>query len=372
MNYFSESFRFKIINALFKFMFPHYRLFFFVLFFIFQSCSQIYDPALDRSNNIFVIEGLVSDFPGESYVKIFKTVPFDSIDSKIPITNARVEIIEDSDKVFFLTPFEDGVYKNEQLIGRINSSYTLTVITSDNEIYRSSPERMSETNKQDTIYAYNQQNVTYHVESSGKLIENKETGVMTFVNLRNHEGKAPMCRYKIIVTGLYSYLEEGLLPNRIYGWKTFDMTNSSLNITYEVKGAKPGECKNHEVGFFSTNLKIYLPIDKRAEVLMGFLVKLNKYTLTKNAYNYYINLQEQLKASQKLFDPLPSQLVGNIKCITNSNKPVFGIFDVSSREDLYYDYYIGNQIRVVEVDSFPNFTNEGEFLNPPPFWPPPR
>jgi hypothetical protein len=343
------------------------------LILLIQGCSQIYDPELEKENATIVIEALITNYPGESYVNVFKTVTFNSADSKINISDAIVEIIESSDKVFRLQYNENGEYKNNEFSGQPGYSYLLRVTSSDNEIYESSTEIMNDTYKQDSIYAFNQYKYTYHTEPNGKIVENRETGIETFVNLKSNDRTKPRCRYKIYVTGLYSYLTPGIIAHRVYGWKTFDITNNSLNITHDIKGAKPGEVKNHVAGFFTTDIKAYCPIERRDLALMGFLFKLKKYNLSENAYKYYINVENQLNSSQKLFDPLPSQLIGNIKCVNKNNKLVLGIFDVSSREDLFYDLYPGNQIRIFQVDSFQYLTNEGEKVDTtPPFWLPPR
>lgn len=338
-----------------------------------QGCSQIYDPALEEGKSTIVIESLVTNYPGESYVRVFKTVPFDSADSKIRISDATVEIIENSQKVIRLQYNENGEYKNNELTGQIGYSYLLRVITSDNEIYESSTEIMIDAYNQDSMYAVNQRKYTYQTEPNGKLIENRETGIETFVNLKSKDKANPRCRYKLYVTGLYSYLTPGLIAFRIYGWKTLDINGNNLNITHEIKGAKPGEIKNHTTGFFTTNIKAYNPIERRDLELRGFLFKLKKYSLTENAYKYYVNVENQLNSSQKLFDPLPSQLIGNIRCVSQNSRLALGIFDVSSREDLFYNLYTGNQIRIFQVDSFPNFSDEGEMIDSlPSFWPPPR
>jgi hypothetical protein len=56
-------------------------------------------------------------------------------------------------------------------------------------------------------------------------------------------------------------------------------------------------------------------------------------TLTTEGYNYWSNLQKSTEQLGGLFDPLPSEVSGNIHCISNPSEKVIGFFSGGSTEE---------------------------------------
>jgi hypothetical protein len=56
----------------------------------------------------------------------------------------------------------------------------------------------------------------------------------------------------------------------------------------------------------------------------------SQYVLTPDAYNYWLILQKNTQNLGTLFDPQPSQLAGNIHCLSNPKEPVIGYLSASS------------------------------------------
>jgi hypothetical protein len=153
----------------------------------------------------------------------------------------------------------------------------------------------------------------------------------------------------------------------VYAWKGLDITNNNINITSSIKGAKPGEVNNHKLGFFgsrSNYFEVYGNV-----TIKGYLITLTKYNLTNHAFNYYTDLNNQLSSSQRLFDPVASQVKGNIRNITQIDRPVLGIFDVCFKEQFFYFYTYGKSIIITPKSGFPGLTPEGYIRTIPDFWP---
>jgi len=60
-----------------------------------------------------------------------------------------------------------------------------------------------------------------------------------------------------------------------------------------------------------------------------YSIIVKQYTLSEQAYRFYSNLIELNESQGTLFDPVPYSLTGNVKCMTNEEKPVLGYFLVS-------------------------------------------
>jgi hypothetical protein len=339
----------------------------FLLFFaLLWGCKEIYEPEINNTNTAIVIQGIITNTPGQVSVRISKAVSFDSTDNRQPIEKAIVTIRDDQGGEYKLFHTGSGVYSSNSLYALPDRTYSLAVTTADGSIYESSGQKLSKSFKQDSIYGNYVTKKILTQGSYGNYIFVSEDGIETFVDLSSGTTEIPKCRYEVKVTVLFSYPLPGLPPPTMYCWKTFD-TNRNLNVTKTRFDKSSGIVKKHNINFFSNKLFTY---DDRPNLnLVAFLLTLNKYNLTAESHKFYEDLNNQLTASGKIFDPTPSQLIGNIKCTSNPDKKVFGLFEVSSTERYFYRYNMHRIVFLTQKDSFPDFTEEGEVINvPPAFW----
>ena len=74
-----------------------------------------------------------------------------------------------------------------------------------------------------------------------------------------------------------------------------------------------------------------LYIEQRSEkIRFKYSILVKQLGLTKEAYDYWFQLQRMTENLGTLFDPQPSQLVGNIKCTSDLSEPVIGYFIAGS------------------------------------------
>ena len=74
-----------------------------------------------------------------------------------------------------------------------------------------------------------------------------------------------------------------------------------------------------------------------------YRIDVTQNVISKRAYNYYTNIKKNAQQTGSLFAHIPSELKGNITCITDPSRPVIGYIDVSSatRGRLYiYPEYV--------------------------------
>jgi hypothetical protein len=101
------------------------------------------------------------------------------------------------------------------------------------------------------------------------------------------------------------------------------------------------------------------------------IVRINQFRLNADSYEWYKGVESQATAEGKIFDPLTSQLYGNITCKSEPGKLVLGFFEVSSvltsswSVSRNYPYY------PITIKSVPNVypSNQGFTINTvPDFW----
>jgi len=98
------------------------------LLILLSSCEKEISINLNKSNPKFVIEGNISNLPGESMVKITKTLNFDETIAFPTVSNAFVTITDTlMNKIDTLTESKSGIYNNSNLLGVKGHTYKLQV-----------------------------------------------------------------------------------------------------------------------------------------------------------------------------------------------------------------------------------------------------
>jgi hypothetical protein len=71
----------------------------------------------------------------------------------------------------------------------------------------------------------------------------------------------------------------------------------------------------------------------------GWVLTCHAYSISEQTYLYYKRVEEFFVQDYKLFDPVPTQIIGNIRCLTDTNEIVLGNFEVVSGRKKYYGLY---------------------------------
>ncbi len=102
------------------------------------SCEKEININLNKSNPRIVIEGNLSNLPGECSVKITKTINFDETIPNPTVSNAFVTITNlNTNTTDTLTETKPGIYTNDSLMGKLGHTYSMQVKIG-NETYNAS------------------------------------------------------------------------------------------------------------------------------------------------------------------------------------------------------------------------------------------
>lgn len=302
------------------------------------SCTEVFIPEVDVENEAIVVEGLITDGSGPFYVKISKTVPFNNNVSDLkPVTGAKLTVQDSLNNFYSLFESMPGNYQlPSNFIPAIGSSYKLSVETQDGSIYESDFEKLLPPSKYDSIRSFYVQDKFVDKNNNTRIVNGADMRVDLFENITDDEKK--LCRFKTDITIQYSFNYN--LPDTIawhyfcFGWETFNL-NSTENLAPEKISSGNQYLKNHSLCFIPNSVSMY-GFNMPDSASVSFYLRINQYTLNNNSYKFYQDANSQLSASGKIFDPVTSQLKGNIRCITNPEKVVLGLFEVSSVERSAY------------------------------------
>lgn len=106
-------------------------------------------------------------------------------------------------------------------------------------------------------------------------------------------------------------------------------------------------------------------------VMNGWIMIIEQFGTTKGSYEYHEKLNSQFGADGSLFDPIQNQIYGNITCITDPSKIVFGYFDLNSYRQYRYFLYISSPNAAVtlrQIFRYPYISEEGDVVRTPPDW----
>jgi hypothetical protein len=112
-----------------------------------------------------------------------------------------------------------------------------------------------------------------------------------------------------------------------YGSSTSIMLGSSAQLTSDIISDVP---------------VYYLPKNtEKIGVRYSILVK--QMVLTKEGYEYFLQMKKNTEQLGSIFDPLPSELRGNIHCLTDDKEPVIGYVTAGSVKEKRI-FIVSNQV----------------------------
>jgi len=321
-----------------------------------MSCTEIYNPEIKSDTKALVVEGLITDGEGPFAIKLTETVPYtaDMTTEIMPVRGARLIVSDTLNLAYVLSETAAGIYTlPANFVARTGNSYKLRIETSDGNIFESSTEKLNPPLKYDSIHSFFSTNKFIDKNNNVRNVNGADVRVDLFGDIVGV--KKPLCRFKTDVTVQYSFTYN--LPDTIawhyfcFGWESF-VLNSTENLTDEKAVSGSQTIKNHSLGFVPYETSTY-GFNMPDSANVSYYLRINQYTMNQNSFKFYQDANSQLAASGKIFDPVASQLTGNMKCINNPSKIVLGLFEVSSVSKSAYVIDIVNVSRSVFLFKVP-------------------
>jgi hypothetical protein len=347
----------------------------------FCSCSELYDYKSDADANYLVVEGMITDDAGPYLVTLSKAIAYTN-DLNVkryrpgPETKAVVKIFSDKGEEVTLEEQvgKPGTYltKAEELTGETGHSYWLHIETASGDVYESQHTIMLHKPDITRLYAVASQKEVLDESLPDPVIVKKQ-GLQLTCDIDNSNAAdyikidfqsfspfhvsidstfyAKDIMYPSEDTiSLVAYVKQDesfcyILANTdptpvIIGAGSENLFLSGMQVGYITKNIPfvSNDTTYEELPDYYVIADLYLPIwgDQVREVIgqvlydAYYFADIKAYAITDTVYEYYRNLKEQLTADNKIFDPIPVDLTGNIKCMTDPGKNAYGIFTAAS------------------------------------------
>ena len=322
------------------------------------SCYKVYDPHIDTTGKVLVVNGLITNQTDVYHVVLTYARPFNSSKKSTSVSAANVYVTDDLGNSYKFNESDKGDYISDslQFKGHPGNTYRLHIVTPDSAEYESDPQRLFPEVYPDTVYA-EFDNKEILERASGLKVNTHGANVLA--DIRNESDSLPRYRLTSNLVMQYYYIVYyqlnwyTVLHFDFYCWQTVN-ARPDINLTGWEYSLNSASVRKHPVCFLDDNFNVYalrygLKINMEDTtgskietshyqfyMIHHRILYLNQYTLNNEAYLYYKNLDEQMQSEGKLFDPIATQLNGNIKCISDPEIRAIGFFEASSVSNSAY------------------------------------
>jgi hypothetical protein len=287
------------------------------------GCKEIYNPPEIRQNpGLLVVDGSLHLGNDSSVIKLSRSRNLDSL-SSVPELNAKIILLDPSGQSYPLTEQPGGRYATDHLDLNYNDAYQLKINTADGREYLSDAFHAIQTPVIDSI--------SWRQDSVG-------VSIYAYSNDPQNDSRyyrwdyTETWKYRTAVQSLFDYVNGQVVyrtpENQIYNcWSNFNSSDILVETTTKLSSN-------------TINQKLIASIPRGSEKLgLRYSIIVNQYAISADAYYYWQNLKKNTEQLGTLFDAQPSQLVGNIHCVTNADEPVLGYVSASpvARKRIFID-----------------------------------
>jgi hypothetical protein len=337
----------------------------FLLILAFTSCEEIYTPEIELREGVLVADARIVAGQPDNYIRLYESLGFNEKGNGYPpVVGAKVSLMDNKGGKVNLTEISAG---NFRLNTTLNPVYNYKIkIEYEGNTFESTYEPVPPLPDLDTVYG----------EAGTKLFEEeanndvdeiiKVPGVFLYGDILN-DAESPHYRFTAKKVMQYTYINPiGDLAETVFCWSTL-ISKDNFNIAAPPLFSSQTDIIKHQLTFMAQ--KVYLGPDNRFD---SWILILYQHRLSESAYDYYDDLNKQLHADGKLFDPIYVQARNNLKCLNDSARIILGNFEIATvKEHRYFIRFISDKdgYFIKRIPYFYDIPNSGELIGEQPdFW----
>ncbi len=287
-----------------------------VFLILLASCIEPYSPPeIEAIENILVVDGFINSTDNTASVRLTQAAALSDGQTSYPELDATVMVEEENGSTFFLTEQGDGNYYTSGNINLdVTKKYRLHITTSSQKQYFS-----------DFIDV----KPTAEIDSITWRPTDRRDGINIYVN--SHDDNPENIYYQWTFQETWEYTAGNYSMYKLVNGEV-ELNNQNLYMCWLSKPSTEINIASTE--HLSSNLVrdyqlIFIP--KGGEkISRKYSVIVEQRNLTKEAFDFWTQLKKTTENLGTLFDPLPSQVLGNLHSQTDGNEPVLGYFSGGS------------------------------------------
>ena len=302
-------------------------IYFTLFLFTLAGCIEPYHIDIATIDKILVVEGIISS--GTTKITLYETVGINDViyGGNFPAVNAARVYVESEHgaKTPEATSSGQGVYLIKTGELNIDEKYKLVILLAGEEYHSS---YLAPAISPPLFLTYNVDDVNIHINITTHGNKN-QPGYYLWLYEEDWEITA-------YVPGRWAMIDGELVPNdlfspnnRYYCWKSDNSKNLILASTEKLA----------ENSIIEKRLITFSRMNDRASSFYRIKVKQN--TIHKEGYDFFNTLKKNTEQTGSIFGAIPSEMQGNIRCVSNPDISVIGYIDVSTSS--IGELYIGGE-----------------------------
>jgi hypothetical protein len=299
-------------------------VFFFCLFVVAYGCKKRYSPPnVTFPGSYLVVGGVINAGPGPTTITLSRTVNLSSKTTVNSVLGALITIESDKGATYPVPETGGGKYISASLSLGNTAHYRLRIKTADSREYLSDFVPVTNSPPIDSV--------SFAVKSNG---------IQLYVSTHDPQNNTRFYRWEyeetwVLHSGFFSLfksngdtvLERDIDNDQIY--QCWGGDTSSAIVLASSSGLSSDVINDAPVTFVeSTSRKLWgkqsMVVSQRRPEVNAYSILVKQYALTRDAYDYWTNLKKNTQDIGQLFDPQPTEILGNIHSLTDPNEPVLG------------------------------------------------
>ncbi len=341
-------------------------LLFIVSAFWITSCIDELDIDTETGRNLLVVEGSINTDFGPHEILLSKSAKYGSIldDAIRKEINAVVYIRDEQGNQVFLDELRDGSYFTPDTFkAEVGKRYTLFVTLSNGERYVSLPESIVSVPEIETLRV-----IWKRLPSTSDVTF--DSGLEIFAEWQDPGDEANFYLWK--ARGVYKLnTRPDLHVGRDFFGNPFPDPKDCCETCFVYE-------QSNDLRIFKDNLTngnknvetIAFIEDDGRKIADRYLAIVEQHSLTKEAYQFFDILQNQLSIEGDIFDPPPATIRGNMINLDNPDEEVIGYFYASdvAYDSIYVTPDLLEEPQVIQVLNDDCRVIAGSTTEIPPFW----
>lgn len=289
---------------------------------LFASCVTPVDIKTTRIGGRLAISGQISTIKDQNIIELGRTADESRI--PFPLSGASIKLLDNSGQAYIFTEgiYRPGVYTLSQFSGIPGKTYHIQINISSSEVYESAFEQMA--------------------QSVGKVSTRYEAKYEEFIDSEGTLLTQPFLKV---------YANAELPPNNYIKWNVWEDFLLSPTDFPDPFGYTPPPC------FISQNadpqrVTLFNGVELKASSTSNLLLSSRLFdysfferhyfttyqsSMTKEAYEYWRQLNILANQTGSIFDTPPAEITGNIHNVNDPTEKVYGYFQaVNQTFDRFY------------------------------------
>ncbi len=288
-----------------------YRKVIIVLMVISASCLEPYNPPeISDSVDILVVDGFINSTDSSAIVKLTTATPLSAPDDIDTGVSALVQIEDEEGNAQTLIEVSSGYYALTKMQISTLKKYRVYIVRENDRRYYSEFINLT---------------TCPPIDSVSFKISRQSPGVNILVNTHDDSGNSEYFQWTFDET--WEYTSKYGTGFKLVGGVVVP-NDLDVHRCYITKPST--EIHVSSTNHLSTNVVrdyplVFIPVGSQ-KVSAKYSILVQQRTITKEAYDFWTQLKKSTESLGGLFDPLPSQVLGNVYSANDTSEPVLGYF----------------------------------------------